>query len=332
MHGPVQHCSLDLKGGVMPETFIGLDIAKDHIDVGIRPGDETWQVTNTPEGIAHLATRLEEVAPVCIVLEASGGYEHEAAAVLGAASLPVAVVNARQVRDFAKATGQLAKTDRLDALILARFADVVRPEIRPVLEGEAEELRTLLVRRTQVMHMLTAEKNRLKQAGHAVRPHIEAHIAYLEGQKADLDRELGGRIKTSPLWREKDDLLQSIKGIGEVCSRTLLGALPELGTLSHKQIAALVGVAPFARDSGTLRGKRTIWGGRKKVRHALYMAAVCAATHNPVIAAFYQRLLARGKPKKVALTACMHKLLLICNALLRSRTRWNPSHQTPVAA
>jgi transposase len=259
------------------------------------------------------------------VLEASGGYEQEAAATLASAGLPVVVVNPRQVRDFAKATGQLAKTDRLDALVLARFAEAVKPEIRPLPDAATEELRLLLVRRSQVIGMIAAEKNRLKTAVPAVRKHIKAHIAWLEGQRDDLDAELRGRLKASPIWREKEQLLRGVAGIGPVASLTLLAALPELGTLSRKEIASLAGLAPIARDSGTLRGKRTIWGGRARVRQGLYMATVSATKHNPVIRAFYQRLIAAGKPPKVALTACMRKLLTILNAMLRTNAPWQPA-------
>jgi transposase len=309
----------------METLFVGIDVAKDALDVAVRPTDQSWRVANTAEGIAELVTTLAARAPAGIVLEPSGGYEHDVAAALGIAGLPVAVVNARQVRDFAKATGQLAKTDRLDARILARFAEAVRPEPRPLPDAAAEELRSLLVRYQQVVSMTTAEKNRLKTANRAVRSHIKAHIAWLESQRDELDAELRTRLKASPIWREKEDLLRSIKGIGPIASFTLLAALPELGRLTHKEIAALAGLAPLARDSGTLRGKRTIWGGRAKVRRGLYMAAVAAARYNPVIRAFYQRLLARGKAKKLALTACMHKLLIICNAVLRTRTPWDPA-------
>lgn len=306
-------------------VFVGMDIAKDHIDIGTWPEQRHWQVPNQTEGIAQLVDELAALAPASIVLEASGGYEQEAAATLGSAGLPVVVVNPRQVRDFAKATGQLAKTDRLDAMILAQFAEAVKPEIRPLPDAATEELRLLLVRRSQVVAMITAEKNRLKLAGPAVRKHIKAHIAWLEGQRDGLDRELRTRLKQSPIWREKEQLLRSVTGIGPVASITLLAVLPELGTLSHKQIASLAGLSPIARDSGTLRGKRTIWGGRARVRQGLYMATVSATKHNAVIRAFYQRLIAAGKPPKVALTACMRKLLTILNAMLRTHTPWDPA-------
>jgi transposase len=316
----------------MTAPFIGLDVAKDQLDLAEWPSRRTWQVPNTAEGIAELTAELTDRAPRCIVLEASGGYEHEAAAALATAGLPVVVVNPRQVRDFAKATGQLAKTDRLDAVILARFGEAVRPAVRPLPDAAADELRALLVRRTQVVAMTTAEKNRLKTAGRAIRAHITAHIAWLEEQRDDLDSELRRRLKASPVWREKDKLLRSVKGIGPVASLTLLATLPELGSLSDKAIASLAGLAPLARDSGTLRGKRTVWGGRARVRGGLYMAALSASRHNPVIRAFHERLIAAGKSEKVALTACMHKLLTICNAILRTGTKWDPDHFYPQAA
>jgi transposase len=310
---------------MMTETFVGLDIAKAHIDVGIWPEQRHWQVANDTAGIAQLVDALGALDPACVVLEASGGYEQEAAATLASAGLPVVVVNPRQVRDFAKATGQLAKTDRLDALILARFAAAVKPEIRPLPDAATEELRLLLVRRSQVVQMITAEKNRLKTAVPAVRQHIKAHIAWLEGQRDELDTELRGRLKASPIWREKEQLLRSVTGIGPVASLTLLAVLPELGTISHKKIAALAGLGPVPRDSGTMRGKRTIWGGRARVRQGLYMATLSAVRHNPVLSAFYQRLIAAGKPTKVALVACMRKLLVILNAMLRTGTAWDPT-------
>jgi transposase len=311
---------------------IGIDVSKDRLDVAERPSLQTWQVPNTAAGIAELTTQLTARAPASIVLEASGRYEHAVTAALAAAQLPVVVVNPRQVRDFAKATGQLAKTDRLDALLLAHFAAVVQPPIRPLPDATTEALRELLTRRSQVVEMLTAEKNRVKTASGAVRPHILAHIAWLEAQRDELDGTLRTTLHASPVWRAQEQLLRSVPGIGPVASLTLLAVLPELGTRSQKQIAALVGLAPLARDSGTLRGKRTVWGGRAVVRQALSMATVTATIHNPVIRTFYERLRDAGKPPKVALTACMHKLLTICNAILRSNTRWDPNHHTPRTA
>ena len=249
-------------------------------------------------------------------------------AVLAAAALPVVVVNPRQVRDFARATGKLAKTDSMDAAVLSHFAEAVRPPVRPLRDADTQILNSLVARRHQVMAMLVAEKNRLGSAAAAVRPRIEAHIAWLEELK-DLDKGLRQTVRRSPVWREKDDLLRTVPGVREQLSLTLLAYLPELGTLDRRQIAALVGVAPYNRDSGTLRGKRTVWGGRARVRGALYMAALVASRHNPVIKNFYQRLLAAGKPKKLALTACMRKLLLILNAMVKSGQPWRLNPITP---
>src|SRR5262245_27888947 len=260
-----------------------------------------------------------------MVLEATGGLELPLLAALGSAGLPVVAVNPRQVRDFAKAVGKLAKTDALDARVLAHFADAVRPAVRPLPDAATQALTALVTRRRQLVEMLTAEQNRRRTAPAAIRADIQAHIAWLQGRLKGLDQDLDRALRSSPLWREHEDLLRSVPGIGPVVTATLVAELPELGTLGRKQIAALVGVAPLNRDSGTLRGKRTVWGGRATVRAALYMAALVGTQRNPVLRALYQRLLAAGKLKKVALTACMHKLLTILNALMKHRTRWAPS-------
>ncbi len=264
-----------------------------------------------------------------IVLEATGGWEVALAGALATAGLPVAVVNPRQVRDFARSTGTLAKTDRLDAQLLAQFADAVRPEPRPLPDAQAQELTALLQRRRQLVEMLTAEKNRLTFAARRIRPQLQAHIEWLHKQLAQFDDDLRQLVRASPLWREKDDLLRSAPGVGPVLSTTLLAALPELGRLTRQQIAALVGVAPLNRDSGTLRGRRTVWGGRAHVRAVLYMSTLVATRHNPVVAAFYRRLRAAGKAPKLALTACMRKLLTILNAMLKHHTRWAPALAQP---
>jgi transposase len=256
------------------------------------------------------------------VLEATGGFEHAVVAALAAAGLPVVVANPRQVRDFARATGQLAKTDAIDAQVLALFAERVRPEPRRLPDEAAQALDALLTRRRQLLDMLVAEKNRLGFARPVVRRGITQHIRWLERRLGDVDHELGQMIEHSPVWRATDDLLRSVPGVGPVLSRTLLGELPELGQLNRKQIAALVGVAPLARDSGTLRGKRVVWGGRAPIRTVLYMSTLAAARCNPVIRAFYLHLRAAGKPAKVALTACMRKLLVILNAMVRANTHW----------
>lgn len=305
--------------------YFGIDVAKDSLDVAQRPGTEVWHLSNDEAGIASLVQRLVQVRPASVVLEATGGLEMPLVAALVAAWLPVAVVNPRQVRDFARATGRLAKTDAIDAQILARFAEAVRPPIRPLPDAATQELSALLTRRRQLVEMLTAEKNRLRTATRAVRSDIQDHIRWLESRLSDLDRELAETIRSSPAWRTQDNLLQSTPGVGPVVSTTLLAALPELGALNRKEIAALVGVAPLNRDSGSFRGKRTVWGGRPQVRAVLYMATLVASRRNPVIRAFYQSAcggLAAGKPKKVALTACMRKLLTILNAMIRHRTPW----------
>jgi transposase len=301
---------------------IGIDVAKAHLDVAVRPSGDQWQVANTEEGIAGLLGRLTPLAPGLVVLEASGGWELAVVAALVEAQLPVAVVNPRQVHDFAKAVGQLAKTDQLDAQVIARFGEAVHPEPRPLPDAEAQLLGALLARRRQLIGMRTAERQRLGTALGAVRPRIAAHLAWLDQELADLDDDLGRRLRESPLWREREDLLRSVPGVGPVVALTLVAELPELGQLDRKRLAALVGLAPLARDSGTLRGKRLVWGGRGRVRAALYMATLVATRHNPVIQAFYARLLKAGKAKKVALTACMHKLLRILNAIVTTKTPW----------
>lgn len=304
-----------------PLLFVGIDVSKAQLDVAQRPGGR-FTVPNTEAGVTQLLTRLTTAPPTLIVLEATGGVELPLTGALAAAGLPVVVVNPRQIRDFAKATGQLAKTDALDAQVLAHFAEVVRPEPRPLPDAQTQELAALVTRRRQLIEMLTAEKNRLSSARTAVRKNLCAHITWLEQGLDQANTDLAEAIRQSPVWREKEELLRSVPGIGPVLTTTLLANLPELGTLTHKQIAALVGVAPLNRDSGMLRGKRMVWGGRAQVRAALYMAAIVAARFNPIIHAFYQRLCGAGKAKKVALVACMRKLLTIVNAMLKHRTSW----------
>jgi transposase len=308
--------------------FVGIDVAKDELVVATRPVLAHWVVANTAAGWAELVERLRPQAPSRVVLEATGGYETAVVAALAAAGLPVVVVNPRQVREFAKATGQLAKTDRLDAAVLALFAERVQPAVRPLSDDETAELAALVLRRRQLIEMLVAEKNRLGLARKAVRKDLKSHIADLERRLRITDTTLRAAIEASPVWRAKDDLLQSAPAVGTVVSLTLLAELPELGQLTRKQIAALVGVAPVARESGTMRGRRAIAGGRAAVRAALYMAALVATRVNPIIRAFYHRLLAAGKPKKVALVACMRKLLTILNAMVRTHTPW---HSLPLS-
>jgi transposase len=303
-------------------VFVGVDVSKATLDIATHPTAECWQSPNDEPGISDLVQRLRQLRPALLVLEATGGYEQPVAAACAAAGLPVVVANPRQVRDFAKATGQLAKTDAIDAAILALFAARVQPAVRPLPEADVQLLDALLTRRRQLLEMLTAEKNRLEHARPPIRRSITTHIRWLQRRLQDVDDDLDTTIQQSPIWRAKEDLLRSVPGIGPVISRTLLGELPELGALSRKQIASLVGVAPLNRDSGTLQGRRLVWGGRAPVRAALFMGALVAARHNPVIRAFYLRLRAAGKPPKVALTACMRKLLTILNAMARTNTPW----------
>jgi transposase len=299
--------------------------------VACRPGETSWTTTNDPAGIAATVDRVRAMAPTLIVLEATGGYETALVAALAAAALPVVVANPRQVRDFAKATGQLAKTDDVDAHLLALFAERVRPTPRPLPDAVLQQLDALMTRRRQLLDMVTAEGNRLEHAAAPIRREITRHIRWLERRVAAVDRELDDTIQKSPVWRAKEDLLRTVPGVGPVVSRTLLADLPELGQLNRKQIAALVGVAPFARDSGILRGKRVVWGGRAPVRAVLYMGALVATRRNTVIRTFYLRLVSAGKPKKVVLVACMRKLLTILNAMMRTNTTWQQIRQPETA-
>lgn len=304
------------------EPVVGIDVAKAELVVAVRPGGEGWSVRNDEAGRGRLRERLQQLAPTLVVLEATGGYERAAVAALAAVRLPVVVVNPRQVRDFARATGQLAKTDRIDADTLALFAERVRPTPRPLADEASVALDALLTRRRQVVGMLVAERHRLEHALAPVRRGLRTHIRWLERQRRAVDRALDATIQQSPVWRAQEELLRSVPGVGPIVSRTLLGELPELGQLNRRRIAALAGVAPLARDSGTLRGRRVVWGGRGPVRTALYMSALVATRRNPLIRAFYLRLVSAGKPKKVALVACMRKLLTILNVMMRTKTAW----------
>ena len=305
--------------------YVGIDVSKAQVDVAVRPTGQIWAASYDETGAGELVSQIVDLGPAMVLLEATGGLELPLVAALAAAELPVVVVNPRQVRDFAKATGTLAKTDALDAGVLAHFADVVRPDVRPLKDAETQVLNSLTARRHQVMSMLVAEKDRLGSAVGAVGP----HIAWLEQVLSDLG--LRQTLRQSPVWREKDDLLRTVPGVGEQLSLTLLANLPELGTLNRREIAALVGVAPYNRDSGALRGKRAVWGGRSRVRAVLYMGALVASRHNPAIRDFYQRLLAAGKPKKLALVACMRKLLAILNSMLKHSSPWCDMTQPKVA-
>jgi len=299
------------------------------LDVCVQPSGAQWSVDNHAAPIESLVEQLTAIHPQRIVVEASGGYEALAVGLLASGQLPVVVVNPRQVRDFARATGQLAKTDRIDAQVLARFGEAIRPELRALPDATTRAVRALVSRRRQLQEMLIAEQHRLgsavvQDAPAPLREQLSEHIDWLRRQVSDIDDDLGQQLRASSVWREREDLLRTIPGIGPVTSATLLSQVPELGQLDRKAIAKLVGVAPLNHDSGLLRGRRRVWGGRAEVRAVLYMAALVATRCNPLIRTFYERLRVAGKPAKVALVACMHKLLLLCNSVLRSATPWRP--------
>jgi len=307
----------------VPLIFVGIDVCKAQLDVAIRPTTQILSVPNDKAGIKTLVKHLEKLRPTLVVLESTGGLERQVMLALVGAELSVVMANPRQVRDFAKSTGQLAKTDRIDAAVLAHYAEAIRPQPRPLPDELTLELRALTARRRQIIDMIVAEKNHLATASKAIKKRITAHITYLEQELDDADQDLDRFIGKNPLWKQNQEILCSTPSIGPVSSRTMLAELPELGTLGRKQISALVGVAPFPRDSGTLKGRRTIWGGRASVRGALFMATLSAIRFNSVIRDFYKRLKAKGKPSKVALVACMHKLLTILNAMIKNKTRWS---------
>jgi transposase len=308
------------------EHFVGIDVARDRLDVHLRPSGEAFAVARDGEGLAQLVERLQALAPQLVVMEATGGYETIVASALAAARLPLAVVNPRQIRDFARATGKLAKTDAIDAAAIAHFAEAVRPPARPIADAEAQALGELVARRRQVIEMMVAERNRRRRATQRrVLQAIERHLELLQSELSELEGDIDGAIRNSPAWQADADLLVSVPGVGPATLRTLIAELPELGRLDRRKIAALVGVAPINRDSGTMRGRRTIAGGRPAVRTALFMAALVASRANPVIAAYYAKLRAAGKTGKQALTACIRKLVVILNAILRDRRPWQPA-------
>ena len=311
-----------------PQVFVGIDVAKRQLDIATRPCDDVWPSANDEAGIKDLLKRLRGLRPTLIVVEATAGYELSLVLALAAAQLPFAVANPRQVRDFAKGTGHLEKTDKIDARVLAHFAEVVQPAPRPLPSEATQKLNALVVRRRQLVSMLTAEENRRATAPQEIRGEIEAHLRWLEQRLSGIEKELRQAIKADSRWREEDRILRSAKGVGPALSTSLIGGVPELGRLNRRQIAKLVGTAPLARDSGKFKGRRIIWGGRSAVRAVLYMAALVAARHNPVIRALYQRLLAAGKLKKVALVACMRKLLTILNAMVRDGKAWQDIPQS----
>lgn len=303
-------------------TVVGIDVAKGQLDVALHPAGTLDQFPNSPAGHNALLTVVRPLRPQVIVLEATGGYEVALVAALAHAGLPVVVVNPRQVRDYARATGWLAKTDAIDARVLALFGAQIQPVPRPVADAASQLLGALVARRRQPLEMLSAERNRLELARPPVAADIHAHIGWLQARLEDVDKQLGASVAASPVWRAQEDLLRSVPGVGRITALTLLADLPELGTLNRRQVAALVGVAPLARDSGKHSGRRIIWGGRAEIRTCLYMAALAAARCNPVIRPFYQRLRAHGKPHKVALVAAMRRLLTILNAMARNQTTW----------
>ncbi len=303
--------------------FVGIDVAKDTSVVAVMPHNDLETVAHDPAALETLAKRLRKLRPQVVVLEATGGYEAVVVSTLEAAGLPVAVVNPRQVRDFARATGQLAKTDRVDARILAAFAEAIKVVPRPLPDQETKALQAVVARRRQLVEMLAAEQHRLAQAAPAVRPSLHTVIEVLKQQLREMDDDLGKRLKQRPSWGVIQELLTTVPGVGATTATALLALLPELGQLDRKAIAKLVGVAPLSRDSGTWRGTRIIWGGRASVRATLFMPTLVAVRHNPTIKSFYVRLLAAGKAKKLALIACMHKLLLVLNAMLRTRQPWS---------
>lgn len=307
------------------QVVAGIDVSKAWLDVVVLPAGETLHYGNEPAGITQLIESLEQRVVGLVVMEATGGYETQAATALVGAGLRVAVVNARQVRAFARASGRLAKTDRIDAAVIAGFGRAVEPQIVHLPDEQTRALQALLVRRGQLLAMRTQESNRLGLVAEPMRRQIRAHIAWLDRALKDSDHELSARLRHSPAWREKDELLRSLKGVGPMTAGTLMAGLGELGRLNRREIAALVGVAPFNRDSGTMHARRAIYGGRTRVRAMLYMAALSAVRANPVIGAFYARLRQRGKPHKVAMVACMRKMLTILNAMVRTNTAWNPN-------
>jgi transposase len=308
------------------EHFVGIDVAKDRLDVHLRPSAESFAVARDGEGLVQLVERLQNLAPRLVVMEATGGYETIVASAVAAAHLPLAVVNPRQIRDFARATGKLAKTDAIDAAAIAHFAEAVRPPMRPIADAEAQVLGELVARRRQVIQMIVAERNRRRRATQRrILRAIERHLELLQSELSELEEDIDGAIRKSPAWQADAELLVSVPGIGPATLRTLIAELPELGRLDRRKIAALVGVAPINRDSGTMRGRRTIAGGRPAVRTALFMAALVASRRNPVIAPYYAKLRAAGKTAKQALTACIRKLVVILNAILRDRKPWQPA-------
>lgn len=306
------------------ELFVGIDVSKSELQVAVRPEGKAITFANSEDGIALLIDFLKPLCPTLVVLEATGGLEMSLVNALAVKEIPVVVVNARQVRDFAKAIGRLAKTDRIDAEVIAQFAEAVRPPIRPLKDEETQRLHALNSRRSQLVGMIRGEQNRLSSAPKWTQKEIQSHLQWLRKALDKIDKDISDLIKKSPMWHEKEAILRSFKGIGPVTCATLLAGLPELGTISSKPLSALIGVAPLNRDSGQFRGKRAVWGGRDNVRSVLYMATMSAIRFNPIISSFYNRLKGAGKPHKVAMTACMRKIIVTLNSMIKNKTYWNP--------
>jgi transposase len=318
--------------GVKQEVFVGIDVSKARLDWGCNPQADSGSCPNDEAGRIELLGKLQALKPALVVMEATGGLEAPLAGLLATAGLKVAVLNPRQVREFARALGVLAKTDRIDAQVLARFAQAIRPQVRPLKSAELVEMEAIVTRRRQIVEMIGAESNRSKSAHPRIAKQIDKHVVWLRKQLDEANDDLDSMIRNSAIMQHKAEILESTPGVGRVTRNTALSELPELGTLTRRQIAALVGACPFSRDSGKMRGRREIWGGRASVRATFYMATLVASRHNPVIKAFYQRLLAAGKPKKVALVACMRKLLTILNAMVKAGTSWRASDHALSAA
>ncbi len=308
----------------MDKQFVGIDLSKAHLDVALHPQTQQWKLSNDEAGLATLSQYLQQQKPSLIVLEATGGLERPVVKALVKVGFQVAVVNPRHVRHFAKAKGLLAKTDNLDAKVLAQYGESIKPEPRPLPDEQTQQLKDLLARRRQLVEMLKAEKNRKGRAHPTIIYQIQTHIDWLEQRLKNIEQKIEKLQKNNRIWHKKADVLQSVPGVGPVTCATILGDLPELGSLSHKQISALVGVAPFNRDSGRWKGQRVVWGGRKQVRSVLYMSTISAINCNEVIRQFYERLIATGKPYKVAVVACMRKLLVILNAMIKHLMPWQP--------
>lgn len=305
------------------EIFIGIDVSKQNLDCAVRPTNQIINVSNTPSDIGMLIEQIQKLSPQLIIVEATGGLERLLVGELVASQLPVVVINPRQVRDFARATGQLAKTDKIDATVLAHFGEAIKPELRPLPDELTQQLNAIMTRRRQLVQMLAAERNHLISAPKQIHEYVKQHIIHLERLIKELDKEIDQLISNSPVWKTKDNILKTVKGVGPVLSRTIIAELPELGQLSRKEICKLVGVAPLNNDSGKRKGKRSCWGGRASVRTVLYMATLTATRFNPVIKEFYQRLISNGKQKKVALIACMRKMLTILNAMIKNNATWS---------